>query len=46
MALYSNFTMITGNNAATVSYPLYVTDGDVIEAFPSLGSSANEAMYE
>ena len=45
-SLYSNFTMITGNNAATVSYPLYVTDGDVIEAFfTSLGSSANEAMY-
>ena len=39
-SLYSNFTMITGNNAATVSYPLYVTDGDVIEAFfSSLRSS-------
>ena len=44
--LYSNYTMITGGNAATASYPLYVSDGDVIEAFfSSLGSSANEAMY-
>ncbi len=45
-SLYSNYTMITGGNAATASYPLYVSDGDVIEAFfSSLGSSANEAMY-
>ncbi len=44
--LYSNYTMVSGANNTSVSYPLYVTDGDIIEAFfTALGTSANEAMY-
>ena len=45
-SLYSNFTMTTGAHQASISFPIAVTDGDLLETyFTSLGSYANECTY-
>ncbi len=45
-SILSNYTMITGGQASSVSYQLPVTDGDVLEAiFTNWGNAANECMY-
>ena len=45
--LYSNFTMTTGAHGSTISFPIPVTDGDLLETyFSSLGSYANECSYK
>ena len=45
-SLYSNFTMATGAHGASISFPIAVTDGDLLETyFTSLGGNANECVY-
>jgi gliding motility-associated-like protein len=45
-SLYSNYTMTTGANFASVSYLIPVTDGDQLEAiFTNMGNAASECMY-
>ena len=44
--LYSNYTMTTGGNFASVTYSVPVTDGDQLDAiFTNMGTAASECMY-